>query len=129
MINEQSETQYSKVATQAYLYALDKKMKPFDAWRKAAEEIITMQTTRDKGCPCATFIGLCESGDLVSIDKTIQNGSHNYLYAKFAVKEWKKDNAISKAAMWSKIREQFPDGAANHQGQLDVVNGIWKYIR
>lgn len=127
MLNEQSKTQYSRVANQAYLYVLTKKSNAIDAWQKAAEEIITSDSTRDKVCPRATFIGLCESGDLIGIAKTKQSSSPNYYYAKFAIEEWEKENT-SKTVMWQKVKIKFPNGAKNHQGQLDVVISLWKYI-
>lgn len=129
MLAEQNETQYFRVARQAYWYVINESTPPIDGWQKAAREIITSNSTKDKACPRATFIGLCESGDLKSVAGIKQSKSHNYQYAKFAIQAWKKDNTISKMSMWNMIRQHFPDGAINHQGQLDVVIGLWQYIQ
>lgn len=127
-MNNQNQTQYFLVAKQAYSYVIQNRMDARDAWERAAQYVIKSQNSIEKGCPRAVFVGLCESGDLIGIPKTKQSDSPNYLYAKFAINEWKKGTA-SKSEMWERVKIQFPNGAKNHQGQLDVVIGLWNYIK
>ncbi|MEO7487074.1 MAG: hypothetical protein ABIU77_08220 [Ferruginibacter sp.] len=128
MNESKKENQYSRVAKEAYQHIVHRKMQIIDAWVAAAENNIASEESRKKGCPKSAFVGLCESGDLKDIKMLAQSDSINYKYVKFAISEWKKDAYISKAAMWSKIRKQFPGGAIDHQGQLDVLKGVWEYL-
>ncbi len=125
MEKNKKENQYFRVAKAAYENIVNGKMDAAEAWHAAAEKNIDSPESRKKPCPRNTFIGLCESGDLKDVKATKQSESINYLYAKFAIAEWKNKSSISKTVMWSK---QFPDGAINHQGQLDVLKGIWQYL-
>ena len=40
---------------------------PRHAWDQAASKVQNKKTTREKGCPKATFLGLCEDGYIVGI--------------------------------------------------------------
>ena len=119
--------QYTKVAREAYDSIVDKGIGFEEAWNTAAGKFITSPSGRIKGCPKAAFIGLCESGDLRGIVGTRQSNSKNYKYAKFASKEWKKDNGVSKKEMWNRVQRKFAV-TASHQGQLDVIIGIYDFL-
>jgi len=117
------ENQYSIVAREAYLNIVQKGMSFENAWNTATEKVITSKSGRDKGCPRATFIGLCESGNLKDIPLTNESKSKNYAYAKFAVIEWNRNKNIPKKEMWSRVQNEFGT-TASHQGQLDIVLGF-----
>ncbi len=121
------ENQFYKVASLAYDKIVDRKIDHEDAWYTAARKILTSESSINKGCPRATFVGLCESGNLKGIPKTKTSVSLNYQYAKFAIEKWKENKDISKPEMWNLVKQQF-NKEISHQGQLDVVLGIWEYI-
>ena len=122
------ENQYAVVAREAYLNIIDKQMPFENAWETAALKNITSKESRKKLCPMHTFLGFCESGDLEGIKGTHTSDNINYQYAKYARAEWKKDETVSGVDMWKKVYEKFKR-AAGHQGQLDVVQGLRKYIK
>ncbi|MEP6713682.1 MAG: hypothetical protein ABJA37_14745 [Ferruginibacter sp.] len=126
MKETKKETQYFLVAEAAYENIVNRKMDFDAAWYASAKEHIDSEQSRKKVCPRSTFIGLCESGDLKDIKEIKQSDSINYLYAKFAIAEWKKDQTITKSEMWNRVLNKFGK-AKNHQGQLDVVMGVKKY--
>jgi hypothetical protein len=121
---KQSENQYSRVAKLAYEKVIYEKMTFRDAWNAAANELLSSKTSVQKGCPKASFIGLCESGKLKRIPKTESKESINYQYVKFAIEKWKTEPTISKTEMWNLINLEFQK-ENSHQGQLDVLIGIW----
>ncbi len=121
------ENQFSKVAYKAYLYIIEQSMRNEEAWKNATEEIIKSKESREKGCPRKTFIGLCEAGLLKNITLTKESNSVNYKYAKFAIGEWQKSKDISKKEMWVEVQKKFKSNI-QHNGQLDVVCGLWEFI-
>lgn len=129
MVKEKGEAQYFRVAQKAYDYLINSDLEIIDAWQKAAKETSEANSVIEKGCPRATFVGLCESGDLKGINFIKKNESVNYQYAKYAIEEWKKDPGISYAIMWNKVKTKFPDGALNHQGQLHVAKALINHLR
>jgi hypothetical protein len=123
-----NENQYFRVAKEAYGNIVRMKMPIDEAWSSAATNNITSEESRNKGCPGSTFIGLYESGDLRDVKQTKQSDRINYQYAKFAISEWKKYPAITKKEMCERVVSKFSK-AKNHQAQLDVLKGIWGYLR
>ena len=120
--------QYAIVAKDAYDNILKNKLSFEEAWQRAAAKNIISFESQKKGCPKATFLGLCESGDFKKIPATGQCDTINYQYAKFAISAWEGNPAISKADMWKSIVEKF-GRAKGHQGQLDVVQGLAECIK
>lgn len=79
---------------------------PRKAWQKAAAKLIESISSREKGCPRSTFLGLCEAG----LMKGIPVG--NYLNQKtnnaFAVKAFEllKNNSLleeDKKELWNQV--------------------------
>jgi hypothetical protein len=128
MPNRENANQYARVAKLAYQLIVKNKLTAKEAWNKAAEEEIDNLSSRVKNCPRETFIGLCDSGKLKNISKKKISESRNYDYAVFAISEWKKDEFILKNDLWKKIYSHF-GFAKNHQGQLDVLEGLWEYLK
>jgi hypothetical protein len=91
--------QYSIVAKRAYENVIAQKFDFEEAWISAVRTIIKSEESIKKGCPRATFVGLCESGNLKGIPKIKTSDSLNYQYAKFAIEKWKKNRDISKPEM------------------------------
>jgi len=83
------------------------------------------QSTIDKGCPCAAFLGLCSLGLIKDIKKGFYTKSlKNKSYAKDAVKFLQIDNSLSDKvlALWNKIQ----GAPKTHNGQMNVVCALWK---
>jgi hypothetical protein len=120
--------QFASAAMLAYQFIIENNLSAADAWNKAAEMEIQSMGTRIKGCPKETFIGLCESGILKKIPKKKISASRNYEFALYAIKEWQKDQLISNSKMWEKVSNHF-GFAKNHNRQLDVVEGLWDFIK
>ena len=121
------ENQYSIVAREAYLNIIQNGMSFEKAWNIATEKVITSESGRNKGCPRARFIGLCESGNLKGIQGINESKSKNYAYARFAFMEWNIDKSISKKEMWSRVQNEFRT-TASHQGQLDIILGLNEFL-
>lgn len=128
MLNRVNNNQFARVAKLAYQFIIINNLPYAEAWNRAAGKEIENTSSRIKGCPKETFIGLCESGILKKIPKTEISESRNYQYALFAISEWKKNKMISCADMWRKVYNHF-GLAKNHQGQLDVVEGLWDFVK
>jgi hypothetical protein len=54
--------QFAEVALKAQEKATSRTMNPKDAWYEAAEESIASESSRLKGCPRESFLGLCAEG-------------------------------------------------------------------
>ena len=122
-----NENQYSKVAKLAYENVVIQNFDFENAWYAAARTIVKSEESIKKGCPRATFVGICESGNLKGIPKTKTSDSLNYQYAKFAIQKWKANREISKSEMWNLVKIKF-NKEISHQSQLDVVLGLWEYL-
>jgi hypothetical protein len=120
-------SQYSIIAKLAYDNIVNLNIDFEAAWYTAARQILTSESSIKKGCPRATFVGLCESGNLKGIPKTKTSDSLNYQYAKYAIQKWKENREISKPEMWNLVKKQF-NKEISQQGQLDVVLGLWDYL-
>jgi hypothetical protein len=123
-----SKSQYAKAAEEAYNLVVNKKKGFSDAWEISVQKNIEKETSRKKGCPKQTFIGLCDHGHLEKITGKQEVVSINYRYALFAIQEWKKNPKVSNTIMWNKIVERFGE-AKNHNEQLSVVRGLWNVIQ
>lgn len=122
------ESQYSVIAAEAYKLIIDSGMNIEEAWQKSAQKHAGTISTRDKLCPKHTFLGLCYSGNLADIQKSIKIDNVNYQYAKYAIAQWRINPNLSIAEMWRKVNLQFSKGAQNHNGQLHVVKGLWDHL-
>lgn len=121
-------SQYSIVSAAAYELMVTKNLSPENAWKLSAEKNIKSVESRKKGCPRAAFWGLCDHGHLKNINGSNTYESKNYNYAKFAAGILKKDPAIPKKEIWLNVQNKLKT-SASHQGQLDVVIGLLKFIK
>jgi hypothetical protein len=121
------ENQYSIVAREAYLNIVQKGLSFEKAWNAATVKYITSESSRNKGCPRATFMGLYESGNLKDIPGTNESKSKNYAYAKYAFSEWYRNKSITKKEMWKLVQNKF-ETAASPQRQLDIVLGLTEFL-
>ena len=102
---------------------------PREAWKMAAEEIITSESSKNKGCPRVAYLYLCQKGKVAGVpagqyvagDKAPANG----VYAMRALeliteRPYLMDN---KTELWKMVT----GGDKKHNGQLDVVLSL--YVR
>ena len=82
-------------------------------------------TLREKACPRATFLGLCQSGKVCSVPagkytKSLANTS----YALKAVETLSEDSSLSKEPekLWEAV---IGNEEKRHNSQMDVVTALW----
>ena len=100
---------------------------PRQAWDIAAQEVFPHSaSSREKGCPRSTFLGLCEGG----LVKGVPAGEYctavlNKQYALRAVElirgnEELKENKLN---LWNQV---CTDAKKKHNQQMDVVVSLWE---
>ena len=84
---------YGEVAVKAVELVVSRSIKnPIYAWEQAASNILKHKTSKEKGCPKAAFLGLCEEGFVKGVhcgDYT--SSKENKRYALKAVQILKKN--------------------------------------
>ena len=107
------------------IIAQDQTITPEHAWEIAIGKLTKSESTRNKGCPRATFLFLCQQGLVRGIpigDYT--KGSRNGQYAIEAIKIIRENPEMTsnKTTLWKVVS----NGERSHNGQLDVVLGLYK---
>lgn len=118
---------YGLVAESAALSLATSGGDPKAAWAVAVARVFpNSQTSREKGCPRASFLALCGMGFV----KDVPHGSYtrsikNMAYAARAVAEIRNNpsTADDEQALWRTVTEG-NDIAPNHQ--MDVVTSLWR---
>ena len=122
--------QYGEVAIRATEYARDGES-PQDAWSKAARKTMDALSSIEKGCPKDAFLGLCEDGKVNGVREGDYTGSRkNKAYAIIAYEMLFEGFFQGKTELWEEVQERYRDRekdepAKRHNGQLDVVLGLW----
>jgi hypothetical protein len=116
---------YGKVAIEAASLVQDRRASPTEAWRTAAQAIES-ESSRRKGCPRSTFIGLCESGRIRNIPAGNYGGRPGSKNAEYGVKMLdtllKSPKLAEDRVLWHAIGN---DGLSPN-GQMDVVISLWR---
>ena len=105
---------------------------PVEAWDRAiAEYFPHSKSAREKSCPRAAFLGLCETGAVKHIPAGNYTSSQkNKQYALKALAFLEKDESLRehKNMLWSKVLNGKP---RKPNEQMDVVVSLWnaKMIR
>ena len=125
--------QYGRVALRARCLIIENHLEAIDAWRKAAEAIITSPSSREKGCPHCAFIGLCEEGYVMGVEKggySQRPSKYNKRYATDAANYLlgQKEKGLntenfSNTCLWREVSQPKPE---KQQGQMDVVLALWR---
>jgi hypothetical protein len=110
----------------ANLYREGTAVSPNQAWAIAVKKILSSsESSREKGCPRGTFLGLCETG----VISGIPNGSYcrsikNKKYALKALELLRNEPILAHdvKALWNQVIEGVQK-VPNHQ--MDVVSSIW----
>jgi hypothetical protein len=118
-------SKYGNAAVNAVEYMIKQGEKtPRAAWNRAAKELFVSESSQKKGCPRATFLGLCQKGLVKSIpEEDYTTSVKNAEYGEKAVKLLKDNSelATDKMVLWKKIT----NGAVKHNSQMDVVIALW----
>jgi len=101
---------------------------PRDAWRAAAARIFPDKpASREKGCPKAAFLGLCEDGLVVGVrSQPCGAGTMNKSYAIESVRLLLREPSLAgdgPGKLWRRVmrgRKKQPNG------QMDVVLALWE---
>lgn len=118
--------QYGHVAKLAARLLSDQSFTdPDEAWREAAGRLLHSPSSRAKGCPRSTFLGLCRDGALRGVrpgDYT--QADKNPAYAIRAVEALRGDpGLVSDSRLLWRIAT---DGKVlKPNGQMDVVTSLW----
>lgn len=94
-------------------------------WNTVATALFDSESSRDKGCPRSTFLGLCEAGLIKGVSKgdyksnSTINKNHGIEAVAF-LKEHKIE-AISSKELWNKLNV----ADKSHNSQMDVVLALW----
>jgi hypothetical protein len=111
---------YEKIAINA-LEKIFKGQEPEQAWENASIEIFGKGTSgQKKSCPRNSFLGLCEDGFILGVEKgnyLKKANSKNKAYAIKSIHLIKNDSSLlnQKSLLWGKITN------ITYNQQLDVV--------
>ena len=108
------------------LYVREGHLSPRTAWDQAAAELLRTTSMREKGCPRATFLSLCQEGLVPGIPPGSYTTAHeNRDHAIEAVRRLSADETLGAEGprrLWKLIA-----GEKCHNEQMDVVLALWKH--
>lgn len=109
------------------MLAADASLAPREAWDSAAAELVReSDSARDKGCPRGAFLGLCAAGVVKGVGcRSLDDGGVNGDYAVRAYRALCANPALedNQVELW---RQACPGRGKKHNGQMDVLVGLWQ---
>lgn len=108
----------------ANLLISNKISNPIEAWEYAVAEVFPdSESSRAKGCPRSTFLGLCEDGYIIGVEEgSYTRSEKNKSYALKAVSLLNINPELNAKSLWRLVI----DGAdKQHNSQMDVVMTLW----
>jgi hypothetical protein len=126
-IEEDEMGKYGEAAIHAAsLVAKGKAASPIDAWKQAMAQIFRdSESSQNKGCPRATFLGLCENGLVVAVPAgKYTRSADNKRYAVEAVRQLtvNPDLVQDHKKLWYLVA----GGTKKENSQMDVVTALWR---
>lgn len=129
MRNLKEKPQYERAAVKAVQLL---KSGDFEGPRRAWDSAIWGETdsgnSADKGCPRGAFLGLCEAGRVKGVPSgdycrsgKKRNKNHTLKVLELLEEKYHGQELPEKTKLWSEAVENVP-----HNGQLDVLYGLWK---
>jgi hypothetical protein len=107
------------------LYSAGKASSIVDAWEIAGRQIFTTESSRTKGCPRTTFLGICEGGHVIGVPPGEYNTkpSDNKQYGLKAISMLRLNPALAvdQLLLWKKIGNE----KIKPNSQMDVVTSLW----
>ena len=118
---------YGKAAIRAVqLYENGLVESPVEAWKQATTEIFDRISSRVKGCPKDTFLGLCKEGLVQGIpagNYTWSRKNKKYAVEAVAILKQRPSLASSPSQLWYEVMQgEFKQ----HNSQMNVVTALWK---
>jgi len=119
---------FGDAAIRAVEFVRDRKCpSPEDAWKRAAAELFPdSESMRKKGCPRAAFLGLCEEGLVVGVDRgTYTRSQENKADVVKAAALLARDPALASRgsmALWDRV---LAGRTKRHNSQMDVVLALY----
>lgn len=109
----------------ANLLADQTSLAPRDAWSLAVAQEFEKESLRNKDCPRATFLALCQAGKVKAAPSGDYTRSQkNAAYALDAVELLGADRTLSNTpkALWKAVTN---GREVRHNSQMDVVTALW----
>ena len=120
--------QTAKIATE--LLIDNQTNDPVKAWDIATIQVFPNSiSSRNKGCPKNSFLGLCEDGYIVNVmEGNYTRSEKNKDYAIKAISLLSDNPRLTEKELWKLVIDE-PD--KKHNYQMDVVKTLWdnKYIK
>lgn len=120
---------YAKAAIEAVEIYTSEEISIENAWKKAVSHYSKSLHSINKGCPKATFLGLCEEGLITGVPKgNYTNSKNNKEYALEAVELIRQMGFVHTEILWEMVTNTC---GKKHNAQMDVVYALVnsKYIR
>lgn len=117
---------YGEAAIEAATLAA-KSGHPVEAWKLAAiHKFPDSKSSRDKGCPRAAFLGLCEDGYVRGVRPgSYTRSANNKRYAVDALLILKADPHLANSSvnqLWKRVMQ---GTEKKHNYQMDIVLALW----
>ena len=119
---------YGNVAKIATTLIIDGKfISPIDAWEEVVLQVFpNSKSSREKGCPKNTYMGLCEEGLVKGVaPDNYTKSKKNKEYGLRAIEILKKNPSLAEdeKLLWEYVMNG-EHKTANHQ--MDVVTTLWR---
>lgn len=100
-------------------------LEPGNAWDEAAAYVFTTQlSSRKKGCPRSTFLGLCEAGRVKGVKAGDYTRSQaNKSYAINALELLQCSPKLTTKELWDRVNSNIEPKA--HNSQMNVVVALY----
>jgi hypothetical protein len=118
---------FGDTAVQAVeLYRTEGHLSPRAAWDEAGSELLGTASLREKGCPRATFLSLCQAGLVTDVPAgEYTRAQENRDHALEAVRRLSIDPGLAEQSpgdLWKLIA----GGGPRYNQQMHVVLALWK---
>jgi hypothetical protein len=104
-----------------------KGISPIKAWESSAQKTFpTQKSSREKGCPKCTFLGLAEEGLIKGVPAgSYTSSKNNKHYALAAIDLLRANPSLSgnTAHMWRMVMQ---GTEKQHNQQMNVVSSLWQ---
>lgn len=100
---------------------------PRVAWHEAAHRLLQTRSLREKNCPRATFLSICQEGWIPGIPPgEYTQSKENRAYALAAVHRLEADPSLADARPEDLWRLVLGRGQKQYNQQMDVVQALWR---
>jgi hypothetical protein len=126
-------TQYTKVAIKVIENIKENPtLRPDEEWERIIKLDIKSVTSQNKPCPKGTFLGLCENGNVMGIQKGNYTDSiNNKKYAIEGLRLYKINPQLSITNLWIDTLSSLNEVCKRPNGQMSIVVDLYNkgYIK